>query len=66
MNRANPKYLLRNHVVQAVIEKAQAGDASGIEVLRKLLSQPFDEQPGMERYALPPPPGTHVELSCSS
>ncbi len=66
MNRANPKYLLRNHVVQAVIEKAQAGDASEVEVLRQLLARPFDEQPGMERYAQPPPPGTHEELSCSS
>ena len=66
MNAANPKYLLRTHLVQAAIDKAQAGDPSEIEALRRLLMRPFDEQPGMERYAAAPPPGQHVELSCSS
>ncbi len=67
MDRANPKYVLRNHLAQAAIEKAQAGDFAGIETLRALLARPFDEQPGMERYAAPAPPGTQrVEVSCSS
>jgi uncharacterized protein YdiU (UPF0061 family) len=57
MNRANPKYVLRNHLAQAAIEKAQAGDFGEIETLRKLLARPFDEQPGQEHYASPPPPG---------
>jgi uncharacterized protein YdiU (UPF0061 family) len=67
MNRANPKYVLRNHLAQAAIEKAQVGDFAEIETLRALLARPFDEQPGMERYAAPAPAGTHkVEVSCSS
>jgi serine/tyrosine/threonine adenylyltransferase len=67
MNRVNPKYVLRNHLAQAAIEKAQAGDFGEIEALRALLARPFDEQPGMEAYAQPPPPGTQgVEVSCSS
>jgi len=67
MNRVNPKYVLRNHLAQVAIEKAQAGDFTEIETLRVLLSRPFDEQPGMERYAAPAPPGTQqVEVSCSS
>ncbi|MGH8441813.1 MAG: protein adenylyltransferase SelO [Nevskiaceae bacterium] len=67
MNRVNPRYVLRNHLVQAAIEKAQAGDFAEIETLRALLSRPFDEQPGLERYAAPASAGTHkVEVSCSS
>ncbi len=67
MQRVNPKYVLRNHLAQAAIDKAQAGDFAEIETLRKLLLRPFDEQPGMERYAAPAPAGTQrVEVSCSS
>jgi hypothetical protein len=67
MKRVNPKYVLRNHLAQAAIEKAQAGDFAEIETLRALLARPFDEQPGMEAYAAPAPPGTQrVEVSCSS
>jgi uncharacterized protein YdiU (UPF0061 family) len=64
MNRVNPKYVLRNHLAQAAIEKAQAGDYAEIETLRALLARPFDEHPGMERYTQP---GTQkIEVSCSS
>ena len=67
MNAVNPKYVLRNHLAQAAIEKAQAGDYSEIEVLFKLLSRPYDEQPEMERYAAEPPAEMrHIEVSCSS
>jgi uncharacterized protein YdiU (UPF0061 family) len=67
MNRVNPKYVLRNHLAQAAIEKAQAGDFAEIETLRALLARPFDEQAGMERYAAAPPAGTQrVVVSCSS
>jgi uncharacterized protein YdiU (UPF0061 family) len=32
-----------------------------------VLSRPFDEQPGQERYAKRPPEwGKHLEISCSS
>ncbi len=67
MRQVNPKYVLRNHLAQAAIEKAQSGDYAEIETLRTLLARPFDEQPGMEPYAASAPAGTHkVEVSCSS
>ena len=67
MNRINPKYVLRNHLAQAAIEKAQAGNYAEIETLRLLLTNPFDEQPWMEAYAEPPSPELQkVEVSCSS
>lgn len=67
MNAVNPKYILRNYLAQVAIDKAEAGDYSEIEVLRRLLARPFDEQPAQERYAaLPPEWGRHLEISCSS
>lgn len=67
MNQVNPKYVLRNHLAQAAIDKAQAGDFLEIDVLMKLLARPFDEQPDMEPYAAEPPPELrHIEVSCSS
>lgn len=67
LNQANPKYILRNYLAQIAIEKAEAGDTSEIETLRKILSRPFDEQPEHESYAAPPPEwGQHLEISCSS
>lgn len=67
MNALNPKYILRNYLAQVAIDKAEAGDYSEIETLRRLLAKPFDEQPALERYAaLPPEWGRHLEISCSS
>lgn len=66
MNQINPKFVLRNHLAQIAIEKAQQKDFSEIDQLLKVLRQPYDEQAEFERYALPPPTGSHIEVSCSS
>ena len=67
MNRVNPKYVLRNYLAQAAIEKAQRKDFSEIERLHTLLQDPYNDQPGMEAYAAPPPNwGKHLAVSCSS
>ena len=67
MNAVNPKYVLRNHLAQFAIEKAQQGDASEIDVLFQLLRRPFDEQPKHDAYAAEPPASAkHIEVSCSS
>ncbi len=67
MRRANPKYVLRNHLAQEAIEAAQRRDFSEIARLEAVLRRPFDEQPGSERYASPPPPGAlSCTIGCSS
>ena len=67
MNRVNPKYILRNYLAQVAIEKAQNGDFSETARLLAVLERPFDEQPGNESYAAPPPDwASHLEVSCSS
>jgi uncharacterized protein YdiU (UPF0061 family) len=67
MNRVNPKYVLRNYLAQIAIEKAQQKDFSEIDRLLAILQKPFEEHPGMESYAAPPPNwGKHIVVSCSS
>ena len=67
MDGVNPKYILRNYLAQRAIDKAQQKDFSEIEVLRKILEKPFDEQPEHNDYAaLPPDWASHLEVSCSS
>ena len=67
MNRVNPKYILRNHLAQTAIERAQQGDFSELRRLQSVLERPFDEQPGCEAYADHPPAWAgQVEVSCSS
>jgi hypothetical protein len=68
MERANPKYILRNYLAQNAIEKAEkARDFSEVDRLLHLLQRPFDEQPEMEHYAAAPPDwAQHISVSCSS
>ncbi|MDR3417438.1 MAG: YdiU family protein [Nevskia sp.] len=67
MNAVNPKYVLRNHLVQRAIEQARQGSHGEIDTLFRLLRRPFDEQPELERYADEPPVAErHIEVSCSS
>lgn len=67
MNAVNPKFVLRNHLAQTAIARAEAGDAREVARLFTVLAQPFAEQPGHEAYAAEPPPeARHIEVSCSS
>lgn len=68
MQRANPKYVLRNHLAELAIRRASdEQDFSEIEALRRCLAQPFAEQPEFEHYAaLPPDWASQLSVSCSS
>ncbi len=67
MRLVNPKYILRNYLLQTAIIKAENKDYSEVDQLLRLLTKPFDEQPQMESYANDPPDwATTLELSCSS
>jgi uncharacterized protein YdiU (UPF0061 family) len=67
MDAANPKFILRNHLAQEAIHRAEQGDFSETARLLKVLQRPFDEQPEHAAYAdFPPDWAQHIEVSCSS
>ena len=67
MNRVNPKFVLRNHLAQTAIERAQQGDFSEVQRLLQVLEHPFDEQPEHAADAEHPPSwAQQIEVSCSS
>jgi len=67
MDRANPLYVLRNHLAELAIRAAAQGDASEIDTLLALLRDPFQERQGAARYAeLPPDWAGGLQVSCSS
>ncbi|KAL1565197.1 protein adenylyltransferase SelO-like [Salvia divinorum] len=70
MDSVNPRYILRNYLCQSAIDAAEQGDFEEVRRVLKVMSRPYDEQPGMEKYARLPPawayrPGVCM-LSCSS
>ncbi|QFS94322.1 hypothetical protein FIV07_26505 [Mycobacterium sp. THAF192] len=53
MDRANPVYIPRNHLVEEALTAATAGDLAPFEALMSAVGSPFDERAGLERYAEP-------------
>ncbi|SNS09365.1 Uncharacterized conserved protein YdiU, UPF0061 family [Geodermatophilus saharensis] len=60
MDRVNPVYVPRNHLVEEALAAATAGDTAPFERLVEVVSRPFEERPGLERYAEPGPAGPYV------
>ncbi len=55
MDRANPIYIPRNHLVEEALTAATANDLDPLEQLLDAVTAPYDERPGLERYASPAP-----------
>ncbi|WP_408888153.1 protein adenylyltransferase SelO [Myxococcus faecalis] len=67
MERVNPRYVLRNWMAQAAIERARQGDYSEVVRLLSALADPFTQRPEYEEYTVAPPAwGRHLVVSCSS
>ena len=67
MLRANPKYVLRNHVAEQAIAAAKEKDFSVLQQLQHVLATPFDEHPEHQAWAdFPPDWAAGIQISCSS
>jgi uncharacterized protein YdiU (UPF0061 family) len=61
MRAANPAVIPRNHLVEAALTAAVEGQDFGpFEELLEVLSRPYEDRPGLERYASPPAAGDRV------
>ena len=67
MRQINPKYILKNFILQDAISKAEKHDFTGVEELLKLSQFPFDEHEELSHYASTTPAHyKNIRLSCSS
>jgi uncharacterized protein YdiU (UPF0061 family) len=55
MDRVNPVYIPRNHLVEEALAAATEGDLDPLARLLAAVTAPYDERPGMARYAEPAP-----------
>ena len=63
----NPKYILKNHILQEAIDKAQRHDFSMVNDLLKVALSPCEEHEGLEELCKPTPmKSKNIKLSCSS
>ena len=53
MNLKNPCYIPRNHLIEDALENAVNGDMKKINLINKLLSEPFTEKNEFEKYMFP-------------
>jgi uncharacterized protein YdiU (UPF0061 family) len=51
MDRINPVYIPRNHLVEEALSAATDGDLAPFQNLVSAVAAPYDERPGLERYA---------------
>lgn len=56
MREWSPVYIPRNHLVAEAIAAAEYDDFTAFETLLDVLTNPFEERPGLERFAAPPRP----------
>jgi uncharacterized protein YdiU (UPF0061 family) len=67
MLNTNPKYVLKNYMLQEAIDFAQKGDFSMVETLLYIAAHPYDELPEFEHFAQETPEEhKNICLSCSS
>jgi uncharacterized protein YdiU (UPF0061 family) len=57
MNRVNPVYIPRNHLVEEALTAATAGDLAPFRRLVDVVADPYEQRPDLDDYARPAPEG---------
>jgi len=55
MDRVNPVYIPRNHLVEEALAAATNGNLNPLQQLLNAIGTPYDRRDGLERYAAPAP-----------
>jgi uncharacterized protein YdiU (UPF0061 family) len=66
MDRVNPIYIPRNHIVEEVLTAASWGDHDALAELLDVVTHPFEHRPGLERYAQPSPDASNYRTFCGT
>ena len=67
MLQTNPKYVLKNYMLEEAIVLAEKGDYSMVETLLYIAAHPYEELPEFEKYSGDTPEiYKNIGLSCSS
>jgi uncharacterized protein YdiU (UPF0061 family) len=66
MDRVNPIYVPRNHIVEEVLTAASWGDQGALGELLDAVTHPFEQRPGLERYAEPAPDASGYRTFCGT
>ncbi len=63
MDRTNPVYIPRNHLVEEALTQATVGEMGPYRELLDAVTQPFVERAGFGTYARPAPVGTDTYVT---
>lgn len=66
MQTRNPAYIPRNHLVEVALKAGATGDMGPFDALLAVLLQPYQEQPGCERYQQPDPSNVPHQTFCGT
>ncbi len=65
MNKINPKYVLRNYMVQVAIDAADKGNYSVVNELFNVILNPYNEQPKYTKWYAKRPEWARNKVGCS-
>ena len=66
MDRVNPVYIPRNHLVEEALTAATTGDLGPFHRLVDVVRDPFTERPGLDAYAATPPDAVPYVTFCGT
>jgi uncharacterized protein YdiU (UPF0061 family) len=66
MDRVNPAYVPRNHLVEAALTSASWGDFGPFDDLLDAVTRPFERRDGLERFEQPAPDPSGYRTFCGT